>query len=55
MTNNKTKVLLIVDRDGTIIKEKGYLGSSIFWPFQIKYKKEILSIIKRIQKNKTKK
>ncbi len=43
------KLLLVLDRDGTLIDDVPYIGKEKYWKEQIKIKKEVVDLINHIQ------
>ena len=42
-------LLILIDRDGTIIEDMHFLGKNEYWKSEIKYKKNVLDLLKHIQ------
>jgi len=46
---DRKKLLLIIDRDGTLIEDAGYLGKNKNWKEEVKLKKSVVDFISYIQ------
>jgi rfaE bifunctional protein nucleotidyltransferase chain/domain len=46
---NREKILLIIDRDGTLIQDQNFLGKNYTWKNKIKFNKNVVDFISYIQ------
>jgi len=46
----KENILIVLDRDGTLIEDKGFLGKNPDWKYDVKLKKEVVEFIASVQR-----